>query len=326
MSLHSDRVMGNSLRTNGSSVSVVIPAYRAAAFLGDAIASVRAQTVQPGEVIVVDDCSPDDTVAVARTLDVTLVESATNGGSARARNIGIARACGSIVAFLDADDQWHPMHLELSLRALDESGASLCSSRTTTGEEFPSIADTRGRQHFAERALLAHMLGPNPVAQTTCVVHRDPLQRVGGYQDGERHAEDYQLWLRLATQGSFALLDAVTCRYRLHAGQTSRASVSMFEKAWEHRLRACREWKAQFGDRFPNLDQEFHAALDQALSVDLTAVWYDIDRPARDYFEGLAARTPELRPIWDRQLATREAWPIARLRKAARELLRPDAT
>jgi hypothetical protein len=218
------------------------------------------------------------------------------------------------------------MHLELSLRALDESGAILCSSRTTTGEEFPSIADTRGHQHFAERALLAHMLGPNPVAQTTCVVHRDPLQRVGGYQDGERHAEDYQLWLRLATQGSFALLDAVTCRYRLHAGQTSRASVSMFEKAWEHRLRACREWKAQFGDRFPNLDQEFHAALDQALSVDLTAVWYDIDRPARDYFEGLAARTPELRPIWDRQLATREAWPIARLRKAARELLRPDAT
>ncbi|WP_396224313.1 glycosyltransferase, partial [Gemmatimonas sp.] len=54
MSLNSDRVMGNSVRTNGSSVSVVIPAYRAAAFLGDAIASVRAQTVQPGEVIVVD--------------------------------------------------------------------------------------------------------------------------------------------------------------------------------------------------------------------------------------------------------------------------------
>ncbi|WP_409926065.1 glycosyltransferase family 2 protein, partial [Gemmatimonas sp.] len=105
---------------------MVIPAFRAAAFLGEAIASVRAQTVQPGEVIVVDDCSPDDTVAVARTLDVTLVESTSNGGSARARNIGIARASGSIVAFLDADDMWHPRHLELSLRALDESGAILC--------------------------------------------------------------------------------------------------------------------------------------------------------------------------------------------------------
>ncbi|MCA2986006.1 MAG: glycosyltransferase family 2 protein [Gemmatimonas sp.] len=318
--------MGNSLRTEGRSVSVVIPAFRAAAFLGEAIASVRAQTVQPGEVIVVDDCSPDDTVAVARTLDVTLVESTSNGGSARARNIGIARASGSIVAFLDADDMWHPRHLELSLRALDESGAILCSSRTTTGDVFPPIAETSGHQHFAERALLAHMLGPNPVAQTTCVLRREPLQRVGGYQDGERHAEDYQLWLRLATQGSFALLDAVTCRYRLHPGQTSRASVSMFEKAWEHRLRAFREWQAQFGDRFPTLEQECLEALDHALAVDLTAVWYDLDRPARDFFEGLADRTPELRPIWNRQLATREAWPLARLRKAARQLLRADST
>jgi glycosyltransferase involved in cell wall biosynthesis len=92
-------------------ISVVIPAYNAAAFLPRSIASVRAQTLQPVEVIVVDDGSTDDTTAVAAGLGVRVI-TRTNSGPSAARNTGIQMASGDWIALLDADDRWSPEKLE----------------------------------------------------------------------------------------------------------------------------------------------------------------------------------------------------------------------
>src|ERR1700721_4618512 len=92
-------------------ISVVIPAYNAAAFLPRSIASVRAQTLQPVEVIVVDDGSTDDTKAVAAGLGGRVI-TRTNSGPSAAKNTGIRMASGDWIALLDADDRWSPEKLE----------------------------------------------------------------------------------------------------------------------------------------------------------------------------------------------------------------------
>src|SRR5262245_17150631 len=97
-------------------VSVIIPAYNAAAFIAGAVQSVLDQTFQDFEIIVVDDGSKDGTVAALEPFGSHIrVHRQQNAGVARARNTGAALATGSWVAFLDADDLWIPQKLERQL-------------------------------------------------------------------------------------------------------------------------------------------------------------------------------------------------------------------
>jgi glycosyltransferase involved in cell wall biosynthesis len=107
-------------------VSVVIPAYNAAAFLEDALASVAAQDYEPLEAIVVDDGSSDGTSEVARSFQppVTLIAQ-PHAGIGAARNAGVAAARGEFLAFLDADDLWTPSSLVLRLKALEQRAVDL---------------------------------------------------------------------------------------------------------------------------------------------------------------------------------------------------------
>ena len=101
-------------------VTVVIPAYKAAGFIARALDSVFAQTRGPHEVLVIDDGSPDDLASAVRPYGgrVTLIHK-PNGGAASARNLGLDRARGEFVAFLDADDYWSPNKLETQLGLFD---------------------------------------------------------------------------------------------------------------------------------------------------------------------------------------------------------------
>src|SRR5207249_11044202 len=110
-----------------SRIAVVIPARNAGAFLGEALDSVFAQDVRPGEIVVVDDGSTDDTRAVAEAYGRGVRCLAAGGGrvsvnsgsSARARNLGIAATRGEMIAFLDADDLWVPEKTSRQLALLD---------------------------------------------------------------------------------------------------------------------------------------------------------------------------------------------------------------
>ncbi len=111
-------------------VSVVMPAYKAAAFIGLAVASVRAQTLQEWELIIVDDCSPDETAAVALAAAggdprIKLIRAEQNGGVARARNLGNIHAAGDWIAVLDSDDAYEPTRLETLLAASEKAGLDL---------------------------------------------------------------------------------------------------------------------------------------------------------------------------------------------------------
>ncbi|MFN3610383.1 MAG: glycosyltransferase family 2 protein [Hyphomonas sp.] len=111
-------------------VSIVMPAYKSADFIGLAIASVRAQTLQDWELIIVDDCSPDDTAAAAMKAAggdprIKLVRAEQNGGVARARNLGNSHATGEWIAVLDSDDAFEPARLETLVAAGEKAGLDL---------------------------------------------------------------------------------------------------------------------------------------------------------------------------------------------------------
>jgi len=172
-------------------VSVVIPAYNAAATVTAAIESVLAQTRPPDEIVVVDDGSKDDTSAVVERFGpaVRLVRQA-NAGCGQARNTGAREARGTWLAFLDADDLWLPTKLE---RQLPETAD-------------PLIAVVVCRKHNEDGRLLGRRFAfddlwtKNDAIVSSSLVRRSAFEEAGGFWR-ERACEDYHLWLRLTADG-----------------------------------------------------------------------------------------------------------------------------
>jgi cellulose synthase/poly-beta-1,6-N-acetylglucosamine synthase-like glycosyltransferase len=172
-------------------VSVVIPAYNAAATIAAAIESVLAQTRPPEEVIVVDDGSKDKTSAVVERFGpvVRLLRQA-NAGCGQARNSGAREARGMWLAFLDADDLWLPTKLE---RQLPETAD-------------PRIAVVVCRKYSEEGQLLGRRLAfddlwtRNDAIVSSSLVRRSAFEQAGGFWK-LRACEDYHLWLRLTADG-----------------------------------------------------------------------------------------------------------------------------
>lgn len=111
-------------------ISIITPAYNSGKFIRETIESVRAQTFENWEMIVVDDCSMDNTCSIVEKyheLDnrIMLIRLTKNAGAARARNIGIEHAKGDFIAFLDSDDIWYPNKLLIQLRHMIRFNASV---------------------------------------------------------------------------------------------------------------------------------------------------------------------------------------------------------
>lgn len=180
-------------------VTVVIPTYDSSATVAEALASVAAQTVRPAEVIVVDDGSRDRTPDVARAaaaelgLSARIVELPSNGGPSAARNRGWDEATAELVAFLDADDRWHPKKIELQSELMI-ARPRLAMSCHAHRFDFGSPWDDVERSPAAD-VPLRDFLVRNRCATPTVMIRRAVSLR---FDEGMRHAEDYLLWMRIA--------------------------------------------------------------------------------------------------------------------------------
>ena len=110
-------------------VSIITPMYKGAAFIGETIRSVQAQTYSDWEMIIVDDCSPDGGAGIAevkryaeKDKRIKLIASPVNKGSSGARNIALREVRGRYITFLDSDDIWSPAFLESQLSFMREIG------------------------------------------------------------------------------------------------------------------------------------------------------------------------------------------------------------
>jgi glycosyltransferase involved in cell wall biosynthesis len=225
-------------------ISAVIPAYNNAAYLPDAVASVRAQSVPVREIIVVDDGSTDNTAAVVATLgaDIRYLRQ-INAGPSAARNAGIAAAQGEFIAFLDADDQWTPdktaqqlavfeKHPELVLIAADMAETDI-DGRTIL---VPSVLDKHklrdGFRTLEGRPLpnaLSAVLRKNFIPTGTVLVRRDVFDQVGMFNTNIRYGEDLEMWSRIAANFPITCLPEVHMLRRQHGMNATQATAAMLE-------------------------------------------------------------------------------------------------
>lgn len=204
------------LMPDTAGVSVVIPCFAAAEVLPRAVASVLTQTHAALEILLVDDASNDQglTRRVIEDLarkgggkaDIRPLFLGTNQGPAGARNAGWDRARGDYVAFLDADDAWHPQKLEIQLDwmtrhpdCVASAHGSVLTTPATLPQTVPLPVDGRA-------VLLGSMLFRNAVLTRTVMLRKDVSQR---FPAGMRHSEDYALWLAMLADGArIDMLDA----------------------------------------------------------------------------------------------------------------------
>ena len=219
---------------SAASVSVVIPMHDSSRTIERALRSVFDQTRPAQEVIVVDDASTDDTCAVVERLAATsplpvrLIRLTENLGAGVTRNTGWDVAQGELIAFLDADDAWHPRKLEIQVGAMTAHPSTVMSCHRHRFSSTDEWASVRAPRH--------HMVGlraflfKNRCSTPSVMVRRGVKQRFG---DGS-HSEDYLLWMRIvATHGPCLKIDAplVHCLNPAFGGGGLSGQVLAMERA-----------------------------------------------------------------------------------------------
>jgi glycosyltransferase involved in cell wall biosynthesis len=201
--------------------SIVIPAYNAERYLGEAIESALAQNYAPRETIVVDDGSGDGTNAVARSYPEVKLLVQENAGPAAARNRGFAVSRGEFVAFHDADDMLPPEKLSVQIGEMlaDPTVGCVIAEQELLieeGAELPFWAE--GSKVPTVMPVKPEELADEPdVHPMTMVVRREAFERVGGFDEEMRAAEDFDWMLRAAEQGiEIRRLPRVLLRRRVH--------------------------------------------------------------------------------------------------------------
>jgi glycosyltransferase involved in cell wall biosynthesis len=247
-------------------VSVVIPCYQQAQYLGEAIESVLAQTYPHLEIVVVDDGSTDNVGAIASRYPGVRCVREQNGGAAAARNAGIRNSNGDFLIFLDADDRLLPEGVEAGVKALGkrlECGAAIGTFRRTT---FDNRMLETHEQPVVEQSQYEEMMRSNWAGFPARAIYRRSLfEHVRGFDTEIEGTADFDLNLAVAREFRICSHSALVAEHREHAGNMSDDARKMLSQTLvamrkqrpyvrgdRERKRAYREgirhWKRYWGD------------------------------------------------------------------------------
>ncbi len=187
-------------------VSAIIPCFRSAHTVGRAIESVARQTARPREVILVDDASGDDTLNALRRyqaqygqdwIKIFILER--NTGPAAARNLAWNNAESEFIAFLDADDAWHPEKIEIQYNWMKSHPEAQITGHPCTVLSKAQTPPPLPKQWGVHPVLSRKLLLSNRFSTPTAMLRRELPVR---FPAAQRYSEDYLLWLRLALAGN----------------------------------------------------------------------------------------------------------------------------
>jgi glycosyltransferase involved in cell wall biosynthesis len=250
-----------------SSVSVFVPCYDYAAYLRQAVESVLGQEGVDVEVLILDDCSPDDTPAVAADLAaedgrVTVRRHAVNRGHIATYNEGLDWASGDYTVLLSADDVLVPGALARAAGLLDahpevgfvygqalrfRSGAELPAARRGRGREGWEVVP--GRDWIAQRCREAR----NCITSPEVVVRTSLQRRLGGYRPELPHTGDLEMWMRFAAHAPVGVLQADDQAYfRVHGRSMQRTRFDAFLDKLVQRRQAFATLFREHGDHIPD--------------------------------------------------------------------------
>ena len=273
---------------SGGTVSVIIPCFDGEQHVGEAVASVLAQTHRDLEVVVVDDGSRDRSLDVlAKIGDTRLrVVRQANAGVSAARNRGVGESRGEFVAFLDQDDAWMPEKLERQLRCLDRSpdvGLVYCDFYYDVVAREASFRWS-ARYPLYRGDVFERVLAMSVIPISTVLLRRSTFDATGGFPPCYRYVEDLALLLRVAARHPFDFVDQPLARYRHHATSTSR--VLGLEVAIDELVDMCERWMAED----PALAPAIARALGEAFYVAGKTAFYNGNEPLARRYLGEAWR------------------------------------
>jgi glycosyltransferase involved in cell wall biosynthesis len=253
-------------------VSIVIPAYvatpRQAELLAETLDTVAAQSCRDFETVVVDDGSPLEVDRIAGGRPGTVVLRQQNGGSAKARNTGIAASRGQYIIFLDADDHLLPQAIEAGLNAFCENAECgfVVGGReemTYEGDPVPWSVPSMPRESRLYEILLGfewYIIPPS-----SAMFRRQVVDLVGGFRD-PWGADDLDFYLRVARQAlGWCYEKPAVTRYRRYSASSSRDGERML-----HSIRVVYDRQREFVRGYPALEAAFQRGLDR-----LTAIFTD---------------------------------------------------
>ena len=217
-------------------VSIIMPSYNTASYVKDTVQSVFDQTYPNWELIIVDDCSPDNTDEVVAPFlsdkRIRYLKNEVNSGAAVSRNRALREAKGKWIAFLDSDDLWMPAKLEKQIRFMKENDYHFSY---TNYEEINEAGEVTG----------VHVTGPRRITKTGmfnycwpgCLTVMYDREKVGLIQIADiKKNNDYAMWLKVCKKADCYLLNETLAQYRKgRIGSVSTQSIKTMIR-WHYKL------------------------------------------------------------------------------------------
>ncbi|WP_338553365.1 glycosyltransferase [Paenibacillus sp. KS-LC4] len=218
------------------SVTAVVPVYNAEKYIGKTLESLLNQTCPLDEIIIIDDCSTDDTLEIIKNSlaerngsTIRVVRNEKNSGASFSRNRGIELSKTEWILFMDADDVGESHLVERLLERYNHYTMDRCEPYLLIHSAYSQINElgskseliTRFQQVGAEE-ILGYELVRNHIYLSGTLVKRDALVECGGFDPGITYCEDWDLWLKLAAKGGFVYVDEPLFYVRRHSTNVSK--------------------------------------------------------------------------------------------------------
>jgi glycosyltransferase involved in cell wall biosynthesis len=213
-------------------VSVIMPTYNHAQFIGEAIDSVSSQTYKNFELIIIDNYSEDDTEEIVLSYKddrIKYLKFRNNGVIAASRNYGIRHSQGEYIAFLDSDDKWDKKKLEKQLPHFQSSeivGVASDAILITDTPYYRKKNYGRSKLGYIDYRYI-DILNSNPIMTSSCIVNREILENVGFFDENRDFCfiEDWELWLRMTRYGSVRVLESPLLTYFVSRKRGYQSSI-----------------------------------------------------------------------------------------------------
>ena len=213
-------------------VSIIMPSFNTGKFIAETIESVLNQTYKNWELLIVDDCSTDDTAAIVKNFDdarIKFFRNEKNSGAAFSRNFALQKARGEWIAFLDSDDLWLPEKLERQLTFMTTNNYKFCGTSNNLIDENSNDMGVNVRAKIRRVGKLGMYFYCWPNCLT--VIYHAPTVGLIQVADLKKN-NDYAMWLKIINYADFFALDEILAKYRVRENSLFHDSKTKLIKSF----------------------------------------------------------------------------------------------